>query len=80
MPTLPEPPEPPAGPAQRLGNAVRATGRALGTDARVTWRVYLYLIVLAIGVSTAVTPWAQLSIVALIGLALDWARRPIITR
>ncbi len=75
MPTLPEPPETPAGPVERVGRALRRVGSEVGLGGHVTWRVYLYLIVLAIGVSTAVTPWAQLSIIALIGLALDWSRR-----
>lgn len=75
MPTLPYPPEPPAGPAEKIGDAMRRVGAAVGVDARVNVRVLVFLAMAALGASMAPAPWAQIALVSLIGLALDWARK-----
>lgn len=73
MPTLPERPEVP-GPAERVSDAFRRVGAAVGADARVTFRAIVFLAVAAIVVSLAPTPWSAIGTIALIGLAIDWAR------
>jgi hypothetical protein len=75
MPTLPEAPERTAGGAERVGNAVRRVGSAVGVDTRVSARVLVFFTVAAVAASTAPMPWAQVAIVALLGLALDWTRK-----
>lgn len=74
MPTLPVPPEPPAGRVERTTLAMRRVAAAAGADARVTTRALIFMVVIALGASMAPAPWAQLAIIALVGLALDWAR------
>lgn len=74
MPTLPVPEEAPSGPVERLSSAAHRAANAVGADARVHLRALLAMVVIATGVNTADPPWAQVSTVALVILALDWAR------
>jgi hypothetical protein len=75
MPTMPEAKEPPPSRADRVAEAARRVGSVVGTDARVTARVMVFLAIAALGASMAPVPWSQIAVLALIGLALDWARR-----
>ena len=74
MPTLPEAPEPPAHPIQRLADGARRLGTAVGVDARVHTRALIFLCLAALGASMAPFPWAQVALISILGLALDWAR------
>lgn len=74
MPSLPMPEAAPEGPSERVANALRRAGAAIGADARVTFRTIVFLTLAVVSVSFAGTPWAQIGTVALLGLALDWAR------
>jgi len=53
---------------------VRRVGAAIGADGRVTLRLMVFLTAAVIGSSTAPTPWAQVALVALLGIAIDIAR------
>ena len=74
MPSLPMPEERPAGPGERMASALHRASATIGADARVTLRAIVLLTVAVVSVSFAETPWAQIGTVALLGLALDWAR------
>lgn len=74
MPTLPMPEAPVDGPTERMAIALRRAGAAIGADARVTFRTIVFLILAVVSVSFAETPWTQIGTIALLGLALDWAR------
>jgi hypothetical protein len=74
MPTLPAAPEAPAGPVERVGAAIRGVGAAIGADSRVNFRVMLLFATSVVCLTFAPTPWAQVGVVAVLGLALDWIR------
>lgn len=73
MPSLPPVEERPSL-LDRSAVAGRRVAYAVGADARVSLRVLVFLVVAALAVSFAPVPWAQLGLIALVGLALDWAR------
>ena len=73
MPTLPEREERPSLP-ERTAGALRRAGAAIGADARVPLRLMIFLLVSVLAMSTAPTPWVQVGVVALLGIALDIAR------
>ena len=74
MPTLPEAPERAPTRAELMGSAVRRASAAIGADSRVTLRLMVFMVVCALGSSMAPPPWAQLALVALLGIAIDIAR------
>jgi hypothetical protein len=74
MPTLPVEQERPQW-SDRVGEAARRTRAAIGADTRITVRLLILFIAAALGSSMAPIPWAQIALVALIGIALDVARR-----
>lgn len=74
MPSLPMPEAPVEGRGERMATAFHRASAAIGADARVTLRTIVFLIVAVVSVSFAETPWTQIGTVALLGLALDWAR------
>jgi hypothetical protein len=73
MPTLPAAEDTPVSVTSRVAEAARRTGAAIGGGVSV--RLLLLFTAAALGSSMAPIPWAQIALVALLGIAIDVARR-----
>jgi hypothetical protein len=73
MPTLPLIEEPPTR-TERVVGAAKRIGAAVGADHRVTVRVMVFLALAVLGSSQAPFPWAQIALLAVLGIGLDIAR------
>lgn len=73
MPTLPAEAEPATSVSSRVAEAARRTSAAIGGGVSV--RLLLLFTAAALGSSMAPIPWAQIALVALLGIAIDVARR-----